>query len=74
MLLEKYLKKISRLKVPGIRITSYGKDAITSMVIKTWKDIRKITKDVLPNLFSPTKLKLFLKSFSQIFTKIHTNS
>ena len=30
------------------------------MVIKTWNYIPKITKDVLLNLFSPTKLKLSL--------------
>ena len=37
------------LKVPSVKITSYGKGAITSMVIKTWNNIWKITKDILLN-------------------------
>ena len=33
------------------------KGAITSTAFKTWNDIQKITKDVLLNSVSPTKLK-----------------
>ena len=33
------------------------KGTITSTAIKTWNDIQKITKDVLLNSVSPTKLK-----------------
>ena len=33
------------------------KGAIISIAIKTWNDIQKITKDVLLNSISPTKLK-----------------
>ena len=47
-------------KVPSVKRTSYGKGTITIMVVKTWDDIEKKTKDVLLNSFSPTKLKLFL--------------
>ena len=61
-------------KVPSVKRTSYGKGTITIMVVKTWDDIEKKTKDVLLNSFSPTKLKLFLnKFFFHIFTKTHPN-
>ena len=56
-------QKIINLKVLSVKTTCYGKGVITSLVIKTWNDIQKITKDVLLNSFNPTKLKLFSNNF-----------
>ena len=57
-------------KFPSVKATSFGKGAIINMVTKTWNNILKITKDVLLNSFSPTKLKLFLNIFFSNFNKV----